>query len=381
MISNNFTLKDGKKLRCGYTTGSCAAAAAKAAACMLLSQKTVSMVRIETPSGTILELEPEDIMFQSDAVQCAVRKDAGDDPDIINGILVYAAVRKTNTGFAIHGGEGVGQVTKPGLACAVGEAAINPVPRRMIAAALQEAAVQNGYTGGLSVIIFIPEGKMLAAKTFNPRLGIVGGLSVLGTSGIVKPMSEQALIDTIHIEMNSRKAAGETHLLAFFGNYGVDFSRDILHIDVSQCITCSNFVGEMLDYAVYCGFEDVLLIGHMGKLVKMAQGIMNTHSRCADGRTTFLSMAAMLAGASRTTGQAIYDSLTTDEAVKILQAAAVLEPVIAQVTDKIEFYMEHRVLNTLRVGAVLFSNTYGVLGYTSQARELLTLHEKKERDI
>ena len=348
---------------------------------MLLSQKTVSMVRIETPSGTILELEPEDIMFQSDAVQCAVRKDAGDDPDITNGILVYAAVRKTNTGFAIHGGEGVGQVTKPGLACAVGEAAINPVPRRMIAAALQEAAVQNGYTGGLSVIIFIPEGKMLAAKTFNSRLGIVGGLSVLGTSGIVKPMSEQALIDTIHIEMNSRKAAGETHLLAFFGNYGVDFSRDILHIDVSQRITCSNFVGEMLDYAVYCGFEDVLLIGHMGKLVKMAQGIMNTHSRCADGRTTFLSMAAMLAGASRTTGQAIYDSLTTDEAVKILQAAAVLEPVIAQVTDKIEFYMEHRVLNTLRVGAVLFSNTYGVLGYTSQARELLTLHEKKERDI
>ena len=219
---------------------------------------------------------------------------------------------------------------------------------------------------------------MLAKKTFNPRLGIVGGLSILGTSGIVDPMSEQALVDTIHTEMDSRRAAGETHLLCFFGNYGVDFSRDTLGLDVEKRVTISNYVGESLDYAVYKGFSDVLLIGHIGKLVKVAQGIMNTHSRYADGRTTLLALEAVFAGASREIARQIYESLTTDEAVRILQENHLLQPVMTAVCVKIESYMDQRTHGEIGTAAIVFSNACGVLGQTSRARELLAFHKKGE---
>ena len=373
-----FTIKDGKKLRCGYTTGSCAAAAAKAAAVMVLTGKRVDAVALTTPKGEVLHLQPEEISFGPGTVTCAIRKESGDDPDITDGILVFATVEKIEQGYVISGGPGIGKVTKPGLACAVGEWAINPVPRRMIEEALQAAAKACGYDGGLKLTLSIPGGEILAQKTFNPRLGIVGGLSVLGTSGIVDPMSEQALVDTIHTEMDSRRAAGKTHLLAFFGNYGVDFSRDTLGIDVSQRVTISNYVGEMLDYAVYKDFSDVLLIGHIGKLIKVAQGIMNTHYRYADGRTTLLALEAVFAGASRELAHQIYDSLTTDEAVRLLDEAHLLTPVMEAVCQKIEHYMEARTHGAIRTGAVVFSNVYGVLGYTSQAKDLLAVHQKGE---
>jgi cobalt-precorrin-5B (C1)-methyltransferase len=378
---DTFEIKNGKKLRCGYTTGSCAAAAAKAAATMILTGQPVCAVRLATPKGIVLQLDIEDCRCQPDVVTCAVRKDAGDDPDITDGLRIYATVEKIGQGVDIDGGSGVGRVTKEGLACAVGEAAINPTPRRMIRETVLAVAQEYGYTGGFKVTISIPGGAGLACKTFNPRLGIVGGLSVLGTSGIVDPMSEQALIDTIHVEMNARQAAGEQHLLAFFGNYGVDFSRDILHADVSKRITFSNYIGEMLDYAVYCGFTDVLVIGHIGKLVKVAQGIMNTHSRYADGRTTLLALDAVFSGAAPATARAIYDSITTDEAVRILQKNSLLEPVMAQICDKIDYYMKQRAGDTIRTGAIIFSNTYGVLGYTGQAQALLALHQQEEKSI
>ena len=373
-----FTIKEGKKLRCGYTTGSCAAAAAKAAAVMVLTGQRVDAVALTTPKGEVLHLKPEAISFGPGSVTCAIRKESGDDPDITDGILVYATVEKIEKGYVLSGGPGIGKVTKPGLSCAVGEWAINPVPRRMIEEALQEASRKCGYTGGLRLILSIPGGDVLAQKTFNPRLGIVGGLSILGTSGIVDPMSEQALVDTIHTEMDSRRAAGESHLLAFFGNYGVDFSRDELGIDVSRRVTISNYVGEMLDYAVYKGFSDVLLIGHIGKLIKVAQGIMNTHSRYADGRTTLLALEAVFAGASPNLARQIYDSLTTDEAVRLLSEARLLTPVMAAVCQKIDHYMEARTHGAIRTGAVLFSNVYGVLGYTSPAKDLLAVHQKGE---
>lgn len=373
-----FTIKDGKKLRCGYTTGSCAAAAAKAAAVMVLTGKRIDAVALTTPKGEILHLQPEEISFGPSSVTCAIRKESGDDPDITAGILVYATVEKTDGAMVVSGGPGIGKVTKPGLACAVGEWAINPVPRRMIEEALQAAARDCGYTGGLKLTLSIPGGDVLAKKTFNPRLGIVGGLSILGTSGIVDPMSEQALVDTIHTEMDSRRAGGESHLLAFFGNYGVDFSRDELGIDVSRRVTISNYVGEMLDYAAYKDFSDVLLIGHIGKLIKVAQGIMNTHSRYADGRTTLLSLEAVFAGASTETARKIYDSLTTDEAVRILAEENLLTPVMTAVCQKIEAYMDVRTHGAVSTGAVVFSNVYGVLGYTSRAKELLAFHQKGE---
>ncbi|MBM6702797.1 cobalt-precorrin-5B (C(1))-methyltransferase, partial [Megasphaera elsdenii] len=201
---------------------------------------------------------------------------------------------------------------------------------------------------------------------------------ILGTSGIVDPMSEQALVDTIHTEMDSRRAAGQAHLLAFFGNYGVDFSRDHLGLDVSPRVTISNYVGETLDYAAYKGFSDVLLIGHIGKLVKVAQGIMNTHSRYADGRTTLLALEAVFAGASREVAKKIYDSLTTDEAVRLLKETGLLEPVMAAVCDKIESYMDQRTHGQVPTAAVVFSNAYGVLGQSSRAQAFLALHTKGE---
>ncbi len=371
-------MRDGKKLRLGYTTGSCAAAAAKAAAWMLLRGGKKETIRLLTPKGIELTLAVEDIHSAPDCVRCAIRKDSGDDPDITNGLLVYADVALTAQGVAIRGGEGVGTVTKAGLACPVGEWAINPVPRRMICQALEDVGTACGYGGGFAVTISIPGGEEVAKKTFNPRLGIVGGLSILGTTGIVEPMSEKALVDTIRLEMDSRKAAGDRHVLAFFGNYGVDFSRSRLGVDVSKRVTISNYVGELLDYGLYCGFEDILLIGHLGKLVKVAQGIMNTHSSYADGRTSFLALAAMLCGASRKTGRAVYDAVTTDEAMRILTQEGLREAVMAFTCQKIEYYMEQRVHGEVQTGAVLFSNTYGVLGYTSRAKELLLHHTTRE---
>ena len=373
-----FSVTGGKKLRCGYTTGSCAAAAAKAAARMALTGEAVAAVSITTPQGVVLTLEIHDSAVHPGRARCAVVKDGGDDPDITNCLFVYTDVVLTDQGIDIRGGEGIGTVTKAGLACPVGEWAINPVPRRMICRALEDVKTACGYGGGFAVTISIPGGEAVAKKTFNPRLGIVGGLSILGTTGIVEPMSEKALVDTIRLEMDARKAAGDRHLLAFFGNYGVDFSRGRLGVDVSKRVTISNYVGELLDYGLYCGFEDILLIGHLGKLVKVAQGIMNTHSAYADGRTSFLSLAAMLCGASRRTGQAVYDAVTTDEAVRILTQEGLREAVMAFTCQKIEYYMEQRVHGEVQTGAVIFSNAYGVLGCTSRARKLLLHHTTRE---
>jgi cobalt-precorrin-5B (C1)-methyltransferase len=369
----------GKKLRCGYTTGSCATAAAKAASTMLLKGERVDVIRIDTPKGIVLDLEPLEVDLSDEYVSCAIRKDSGDDPDATNGVLVYAKVEKIIEPIVeICGGVGVGQVTKPGLSCAVGGPAINPTPRKMITRELKNVMKASNYDGGLRVTISIPAGVEIAKKTFNPRLGIVGGLSVLGTSGIVEPMSEKALVETIRVEMNAQKARGNKNLLVFFGNYGEDFTRDVLGLDISNRVTCSNFVGELLDYAVYCGFETLLLIGHTCKLVKLAQGVMNTHSKYADSRTELLALQAMFNGASVEVGQEIYKCLTTDEAVKILQREGIFEPVMEAVAEKIDFYMQHRVHGKIKTGALMFSNAYGVLGKTKFADELIELQLRGE---
>lgn len=373
-----YQFSQGKNLRCGYTTGSCATAAAKAAATMLLTGERVAAVRIDTPKGVVLELEPLEVELAEQYVSCAIRKDSGDDPDDTNGVLVFAKVEKVaEPGVHIEGGVGVGRVTKPGLACAVGGPAINPTPRRMITAEVGSVIEQAGYSEGLLVTISIPEGVEIAKKTFNPRLGIIGGLSVLGTSGIVEPMSEKALIETMYVEMRAQKARGNKHLLVFFGNYGEDFTRDVMQLDLEGAVTCSNFVGELLDYAVFLGFETLLLIGHSGKLVKLAQGVMNTHSKYADCRTELFALEAMFHGASIEVGQEIYHCLTTDEVTKILKREQIFEPVMDKVTERIDFYMQHRVHGKIKTAAFMFSNVYGILGKTKAADELIQLHKQK----
>lgn len=373
-----YQFSQGKNLRCGYTTGSCATAAAKAAATMLLTGERVAAVRINTPKGVVLELEPLEVELAEQYVSCAIRKDSGDDPDDTNGVLVFAKVEKVaEPGVHIEGGVGVGRVTKPGLACAVGGPAINPTPRRMITAEVGSVMEQAGYSEGLLVTISIPEGVEIAKKTFNPRLGIIGGLSVLGTSGIVEPMSEKALIETMYVEMRAQKARGNKNLLVFFGNYGEDFTRDVMQLDLEGAVTCSNFVGELLDYAVFLGFETLLLIGHSGKLVKLAQGVMNTHSKYADCRTELFALEAMFHGASIEVGQEIYHCLTTDEVTKILKREQIFEPVMDKVTERIDFYMQHRVHGKIKTAAFMFSNVYGILGKTKAADELIQLHKQK----
>ena len=395
-MEQDVVVSQGKLMRRGYTTGSCAAAASKAAAVMLLSGEETDSIKLDTPKGITLTLDVLDILRGPGFARCAIRKDSGDDPDDTNGTLIYATVSSLHAGIPeeelvmqprtasveqlddrveIWGGIGVGKVTKPGLSCKVGGPAINPVPRKMITQEVLAAMKQYGYEKPLRVVISIPDGTAIAPKTFNPRLGIEGGISVLGTSGIVEPMSDRALIDTMYTEMDSRKANGYKDLLVFFGNYGADFTRDEMKIDISTAVTCSNFVGELLDYAVLQGFESVLIIGHSGKLIKLAQGVMNTHSKYADCRSEFLALQAMFHGASPAVGKEIYQALTTDEMTKILKREGLFEAVMEEAARKIDFYMQKRVHGKLKTGAILFSNVYGILGETAGAEELLKLHQ------
>ena len=395
-MEQSVVVSQGKLMRRGYTTGSCAAAASKAAAVMLLSGEETDTTILDTPKGITLTLDVLDILRGPGFARCAIRKDSGDDPDDTNGTLIYATVSELQAKIPeeelvmqprtasveqldgrveIWGGVGVGKVTKPGLACKVGGPAINPVPRKMITQEVLSAMKQYGYEKPLRVVISIPDGSAIAPKTFNPRLGIEDGISVLGTSGIVEPMSDRALIDTMYTEMDSRKANGYKDLLVFFGNYGADFTRDEMKIDISTAVTCSNFVGELLDYAVLKGFESVLIVGHSGKLIKLAQGVMNTHSKYADCRSEFLALQAMFHGAGPAVGKEIYQALTTDEMTKILKREGLFEAVMEEAARKIDFYMQKRVHGKLKTGAILFSNVYGILGETAGAEELLKLHQ------
>lgn len=370
-----FVYKNHKKLRYGYTTGSCAAAASKAAAAMLLSGKEISYVELHTPKGIDLRLEVLDISREDNAVSCAIQKDGGDDPDVTNGILIYAKVSREPADEAqiiIDGGIGVGRVTKPGLEQPVGAAAINKVPRQMIRENLEAVCEQYHYHGKLSVVISIPSGVELAAKTFNPRLGIVGGISVLGTSGIVEPMSEQALIDTIRVEMRQKRANGMEYLLVVPGNYGIDFLDQYGHgLQLEDAVKCSNFVGEALDAAVEFGAKGVLLVGHIGKFVKLAGGIMNTHSHNADARMELLTVHAALLGAPVELLQKMMECVTTDDALKYLKEADLMEPVMERIMEKMEFYVNQRAQHQLELGVITFSNVFGILGQTKNVPDLV----------
>ena len=370
-----FVYKNHKKLRYGYTTGSCAAAASKAAAAMLLSGKEISYVELHTPKGIDLRLEVLDISREDNAVSCAIQKDGGDDPDVTNGTLIYAKVSREPADEAqiiIDGGIGVGRVTKPGLEQPVGAAAINKVPRQMIRENLEAVCEQYHYHGKLSVVISIPSGVELAAKTFNPRLGIVGGISVLGTSGIVEPMSEQALIDTIRVEMRQKLANGMEYLLVVPGNFGIDFLDQYGHgLQLEDAVKCSNFVGEALDAAVEFGAKGVLLVGHIGKFVKLAGGIMNTHSHNADARMELLTVHAALLGAPVELLQKMMECVTTDDALKYLKEADLMEPVMERIMEKMEFYVNQRAQHQLELGVITFSNVFGILGQTKNVPDLV----------
>lgn len=368
-------------LRSGYTTGVCAAAAAKAAALMLLGRQPLEQIKLITPNGVEVELAVHDPRWDGQSASCAVQKDSGDDPDVTNGLLIYAYVQKAGHGaIAVDGGKGVGRVTKPGLACAIGEAAINPVPRRMIAAEVEAVSRAYDWTGGLDVIIAVPEGEEIARKTFNPRLGIVGGISILGTTGIVEPMSEKAWTDSLYLEMKQHYELGNRNLLICPGNYGLRFMEENLGLDMVKAIKCSNFIGEALDYARDLNFESLLLIGHAGKLVKLGAGVMNTHSKYADARMEVLAVHAALNGASRTIVAAIMDCNTTEEAAAVLAQHHLDKPVFRDIMNKIDDYVQKRVDGRLQTAVIMFSNEFGMMGKTSRADELMNWHRQTVAD-
>ena len=414
-MGDSYIYKNQKKLRWGYTTGTCAAAASLAAAVMLLRGRRMEQVSLTTPKGVRLDLEVEEMETGKNCVCCGVRKDAGDDPDVTDGLMVYSQVRlpdadsggagdareagdnteagddrndcgdyvyeKDGLRLILSGGVGVGRVTQCGLSCEVGKAAINPVPRQMIFEQVAGVCRESGFKGVLSIEIRVPEALKVADKTFNSRLGIHGGISILGTSGMVEPMSETALLDTIRLELRQRIRKGEKNLLVTPGNYGESFVDTVLGLGLGQAVKCSNFIGSTIDMAVEEGAESILLIGHGGKLIKLAAGIMNTHSSWADGRMEILAAHGAACGAKREMVEQILEAVTVDEGLGLLETEDGLrEQVMKRVMARLEQHVKQRAGGRLRAEVIVFTNERGILGATTGADDMLLYFTNRLRN-
>lgn len=373
-----------KELRKGFTTGSCGAAAAKAALYMLLTGSVKDEIEIITPGGAVFRTEVKDIFREGNRVRCAVVKDGGDDPDVTTGLHVTAEVRAEERGdgvleIQIEGGPGVGRVTLPGLDQPVGNAAINRVPRQMIEKELSEVAELLDFRGRIRVILSVPGGEAAAERTFNPRLGIEGGISILGTTGIVEPMSTRAILDTIRVELNQRKALGDRIAAVSPGNYGLNFMQETYGYDLNRSVKCSNYVGYTVDMVREMGFRGMLLTGHIGKLIKVSGGIMNTHSKEGDARMELLAAAVIRAGGSMDTLRGILNCRVTEEALGIIQGESpeLLRKSMDAVMDRILYYLRKRAGEELPVECILYSNEFGLLAASPGAMDML---EKLERE-
>lgn len=363
-------------MRNGFTTGSCAAAATKAAVRMALSGNKIDNVRIITPAGIPYETVVEDICMCDGEVSCCVVKDSGDDPDVTNGIRIYSTITLIDDGgdnIVIDGGKGIGKVTRSGLDPKVGCAAINSVPLKMIEQAAREEMAVYDFNGTIKIMISAPEGEEIALKTFNSRLGIEGGISIIGTSGIVEAMSTKAIKDTIKLELSQNKTEGAEIALVSPGNYGLDFMRQEYDLDLGKAVKCSNYIGETIDMAVELGYKRMLLVGHIGKLIKVSGGIMNTHSKEADCRMELLAVAALKSGASRRTLECILDSLSTEEAYKFIMDDNIKEKVSEYIMEKISYYLNKRAGGEMTVECIIYSNELGLLGKTAKADEYINI--------
>ena len=387
-------------MRYGFTTGSCAAAAAAAACYMLLTGRKKEEMTILTPKGISYTAKLVDISINESSAACAIVKDGGDDPDITTGAHIVAEVaflqkerlqkeslqkesrQKDKTDavqqIIIRGGKGVGRVTKPGLDQPVGEAAINHVPREMIEKEVRRICTLCDYNGKLQVTISVPEGEEIAQKTFNPRLGITGGISILGTSGIVEPMSSQALLDTIQVQLRQKKAMGQQMIAVTPGNYGLDFMKEAFAYDLDKSVKCSNFIGNTIDMAAETGFCGMLLTGHIGKLVKVSGGIMNTHSKEGDCRMELLAAAALKSGGSKTQALEILEAVTTEEGIRLLQEGGNLQKTMQILMEKIMFYLQKRAAGRLQIECMMYANGYGLLAESSGAEAMLETLMKNE---
>ncbi|MNB75808.1 cobalt-precorrin-6A synthase [compost metagenome] len=313
-------------LRRGYTTGACAAAAAKGAAHLLITGEELASVELLLPAGFSHSFELTGWQRSGGAdgtAVCATIKDAGDDPDATHRARIEAAVSWLDQpGVEIDGGLGVGRVTKPGLPVPVGEAAINPVPRKMIREAVSEVLEEHGAARGLRVVISVPEGEAIALKTLNPRLGILGGISILGTRGVVTPFSTEAYQASIVQAISVAAAAGNRQLVLTTGGSSEKFAITMFpELPEEAFIQMGEYVGFSLGHAKAYGFQKVTLVGMAGKYSKVAQGAMLIHSKNAPVDFAFLSAVALEAGADEQTVQEIAGANTASQVVDLMTEA------------------------------------------------------------
>lgn len=357
-MNDNYIIKYGKSLRCGYTTGSCAAGAAKAAAIMLISGEKLEEISIDTPAGIVLTLNLLNINIEEGNASCCIIKDAGDDPDSTDKIEIYARVSKRDDfKIVIDGGEGIGLITRSGFWGKNGTAAINPVPRKMIADELSKVS-----NCGFNVLIYAPMGREIAKKTFNSNLGIIDGISIIGTKGIVEPMSEDALKRSIYIEIDDAYDRGMSEIVLFLGNYGENVVENLnLH---GSKIKISNFIGDMLLYSKNKGFEKITLVGHIGKLCKLSIGAFNTHSKICDVRIEAFVYYLALNGAPLSLINCVNECKTSEEALKIIidhNYPIVINNMVDGCIDRIKRYIKDG-NNECCIDVIMYSMDYGILG-------------------
>ena len=318
---------DGKQYRRGYTTGSCATAASKSATYMLLTKNSIETINIDTPKGIPLTLKVENVVIAKDYVECSIEKDGGDDIDATHTMHIHAKAelidKQGEEDILVGGGIGVGVVTKKGLSVEIGNPAINPTPMKMIHNEVRKVIGNDseealGKNKALKITIFAPKGEEVAKKTFNPRLGIVGGISIIGTTGIVEPMSDEGWKKSLSIELQMKKEQGLDKVILVPGNHGEQFIRENLNLDMKYVIRTSNFIGYMLKEAQRMGYKKILMAGHIGKFIKISAGIFNTHSKVADARSEILVSNLAMMGAPYEFLKQINECLTAEEAVEII---------------------------------------------------------------
>jgi len=357
-MNDNYIIKYGKSLRCGYTTGSCAAGAAKAAAEMLISREKLGNISIDTPAGILLTLKPLDIHIEEDHVCCCIVKDAGDDPDSTDKIEIYARVSKReDSKIVIDGGEGIGIITRSGFWGKSGTAAINPIPRKMITDELLKVS-----NCGFNVLIYAPRGREIAKKTFNSNLGIIDGISIIGTKGIVEPMSEDALKKSVYIEIDDAYQRGIREIVLFLGNYGEKVVEK-LNLQGAK-VKISNFIGDMLLYSKSKGFDKITLVGHIGKLCKLSIGAFNTHSKICDVRIEAFVYYLALNNAPFDLINNVNECKTSEEALKLIidsNYPVVINEMVAGCVDRIKRYLKDED-NECSIDVIIYSMDYGILG-------------------
>ena len=355
-----------KKMRSGYTTGACAAAGVKAVL-LFLQGEYMEQVQIMALDGTPLLIPVKKVERTEYGARAEVIKDSGDDPDITNGVSVFAEVRHTagKTGIVFRAGEGIGHVTKPGLSVAPGEPSINPGPRKLIANVIEELL---GPEAGCEIILSVPAGKELAKRTLNPILGVVGGISIIGTTGVLRPMSEEGFKNSLVPQIDVALAAGFRSLVFVPGKIGEN-AAVACGLPREAIVQTSNFIGFMLSAAAERKVDRVLLFGHIGKLVKVAAGVFYTHNRIGDARLETMAAYAAAEGLPAEGVRRILQATTTEEALPILDEYG-LERVYDVLAARASARAERYVFQDLHVGTVLSTLQGRLLGMDTTAKEI-----------